>query len=412
MQLRGFFQPLPRGNATALRLLLITVALIAVGTFMVASASEGQAALNGSAFSIMKNDVLWLVLGFFAMFAMMHIPLQNLLRLAFFLLLVSISSLVLVALAGTSVSGGKRWLAIGGLTLQPSEFFKMVTLIYVAAVVARFYRRLGSGQHLIIWMSPIALGIGLILLEHDLGTASIVGAIAFVMVFQAGMSWFQVAITTGTAITGGLLYSKLSKSSYAWARIAAVIHQGSDLSTSGYQLLQSKIGLGAGGLVGLGYGHSREKWGLLPNPHTDFIFSIIGEELGFIGTMAVIALFVAFMFTGIKIARNCTNDVYRLMAVGITAWITLEAVINIASVVGLWPVTGVPLPFVSYGGSALLTELAAVGLLYNIAHDTSRSPRLELRADEPPLITVGGRRPAPVRHHPPAVRHRVPQRRP
>lgn len=410
MQLRGFFQPLPRGNATALRLLLITIALVAVGTFMVASASEGQAALNGSAFSIMKSDVLWLVLGFFAMFAMMHIRLQNLLRMAFFLLLVSLASLVLVALAGTSVSGGKRWLSFGSLNIQPSEFFKMVALIYVAAVVSRYYRRLGSGQHLILWMSPIAIGVGFILLEHDLGTASIVGAIAFVMLFQAGMSWFQVAITTGTAITGGLLYSV--SSTYAWARVAAVLHQGSDLSTSGYQLLQSKIGLGAGGIAGLGYGHSREKWGLLPNPHTDFIFSIIGEELGYIGTVAVIALFVWFMFTGIKIARNCTNDVYRLLAVGITAWITIEAAINIASVVGLWAVTGVPLPFVSYGGSALMTELAAVGLLYNIAHDTSRSPRIELRTDEPPLIAVGGRRPAPVRHHSPAVHHRVPQRRP
>ena len=410
MQLRGFFQPLPRGNATALRLLLITIALVAVGTFMVASASEGQAALNGSAFSIMKNDVMWLVLGFFAMFAMMHIRLQNLLRMAFFLLLVSLASLVLVALAGTSVSGGKRWLSFGSLNIQPSEFFKMVALIYVAAVVSRYYRRLGSGQHLILWMSPIAIGVGFILLEHDLGTASIVGVIAFVMLFQAGMSWFQVAITTGTAITGGLLYSV--SSTYAWARVAAVLHQGSDLSTSGYQLLQSKIGLGAGGIAGLGYGHSREKWGLLPNPHTDFIFSIIGEELGYIGTVAVIALFVWFMFTGIKIARNCTNDVYRLLAVGITAWITIEAAINIASVVGLWAVTGVPLPFVSYGGSALMTELAAVGLLYNIAHDTSRSPRIELRTDEPPLIAVGGRRPAPVRHHSPAVHHRVPQRRP
>ena len=410
MKSRGFLQPLPRGNATALRLLLITIALVAVGTFMVASASEGQAALNGSAFSIMKNDALWLVLGFFAMFAMMRIQLQFWLRWSMIILLFSLASLVAVALVGTSVSGGRRWLTLGKLEIQPSEFFKMVALLYVASVVSRYYRRLGSGQHLILWMSPIVMGVGFILLEHDLGTASIVGAIVFVMLFQAGMSWFQVAIATGAAITGGLLYSV--SSSYAWARISAVLHQGANTSTSGYQLLQSKIGLGAGGLLGLGYGHSREKWGLLPNPHTDFIFSVIGEELGFIGTMVVIALFVAFMFAGVKIARSCTNDVYRLLAVGITAWITLEAVINIASVVGLWAVTGVPLPFVSYGGSALLTELAAVGLLYNIAHDSSRSPRIELRAEEPPLVTIGTRRVVPVRHHSSAVHHRVPQRRP
>jgi cell division protein FtsW len=126
-------------------------------------------------------------------------------------------------------------------------------------------------------------------------------------------------------------------------------------------------------LSGLGLGHSREKWGLLPNPHTDFIFTIIGEELGLIGTLFVISLFVAFLFASVRIAQKCTNDVYRLIAMGIATWITLEAIINIASVVGWWAVTGIPLPFFSYGGTALITELAAVGLLYNIAHDESRS---------------------------------------
>jgi cell division protein FtsW len=132
-------------------------------------------------------------------------------------------------------------------------------------------------------------------------------------------------------------------------------------------------------LTGLGLGHSREKWGLLPNPHTDFIFTIVGEELGLIGTLAVIALFIAFVMVAVRIAQQCSNQVYRLVAVGITTWIAVEALLNIASVVGWWAVTGVPLPFFSYGGTALITELAAVGLLYNIAHDRSRSADVTIR---------------------------------
>ena len=157
------------------------------------------------------------------------------------------------------------------------------------------------------------------------------------------------------------------------------MHPNSNLLGSGYQLAQSRIGLGAGGVGGLGLGHGREKWGLLPNPHTDFIFTIIGEELGLIGTLAVLALFVAFMFASIRIAQRCTNSVYRLIAIGISTWIAVEALINIASVVGWWAVTGIPLPFFSYGGTALITELFAVGLLYNIAHDKSHSGDVTIR---------------------------------
>jgi len=161
--------------------------------------------------------------------------------------------------------------------------------------------------------------------------------------------------------------------------LLSFLHPNTHLLGSGYQLLQSRIGLGAGGVGGLGLGHSREKWGLLPNPHTDFIFTVIGEELGLIGTLAVIALFVAFLFAAVRIAQQCTNSVYRLIAVGITTWIAVEALINIASVVGWWAVTGIPLPFFSYGGTALITELAAVGLLYNIAHDRTRSGDVTIR---------------------------------
>jgi cell division protein FtsW len=166
---------------------------------------------------------------------------------------------------------------------------------------------------------------------------------------------------------------------YSAKRFFSFLHPNANLLGSGYQLVQSKIGLGAGGVTGLGLGHSREKWGLLPNPHTDFIFTIVGEELGLIGTLAVIALFLAFLMAAVRIAQRCSNQVYRLIAIGITTWIAVEALINIASVVGWWAVTGVPLPFFSYGGTALITELASVGLLYNIAHDRSKTGDLTIR---------------------------------
>jgi cell division protein FtsW len=201
--------------------------------------------------------------------------------------------------------------------------------------------------------------------------------IAVAMVAVAGLS--RRLLTRVVGLTGVAVAGYLFVEPYSAKRFFSFLHPNADLLNSGYQLAQSRIGLGAGGVTGLGLGHSREKWGLLPNPHTDFIFTIVGEELGLIGTLAVIALFIAFVMVAVRIAQQCSNQVYRLVAVGITTWIAVEALLNIASVVGWWAVTGVPLPFFSYGGTALITELAAVGLLYNIAHDRSRSGDLTIR---------------------------------
>jgi cell division protein FtsW len=248
--------------------------------------------------------------------------------------------------------------------------FKLFTVLFVAWLIEQHHEELDNWVRLVIWTAPVTLGCALILVEPDIGTMSVVVIIAFTMLVLAGMSGQKIVAIVALGVTGFAGYMKLMP--YSAARFFSFLHPNANLQGNGYQLLQSKIGLGAGGLSGLGLGHSREKWGLLPNPHTDFIFTIIGEEMGFIGALVVIALFVAFLFASVRIAQKCTNDVYRLVAMGIATWITLEAVINIASVVGWWAVTGIPLPFFSYGGTALITELAAVGLLYNIAHDKSR----------------------------------------
>ncbi|MGD0853952.1 MAG: putative peptidoglycan glycosyltransferase FtsW [Acidimicrobiales bacterium] len=375
---RGLFQPMPRGVASGRVLLLITTLLVTFGTIAVASASEGQASANGgSTWSIMIHDLVYLGFGIFALYVMSRVRLERLVRSAPILILVGLGLLLAVRAIGVSSNGGTRWLNLHVIYLQPSEMFKLFTVLFIAWLVQHHHDELGHWRQLALWTVPVTFGCALIVIEPDIGTTSVVVVIAFAMLAVGGLSRKMLVRITLLVLTafGAYMVSK----PYSASRFWSFLHPNNHLLSGGYQLLQSRIGLGAGGVAGLGLGHSREKWGLLPNPHTDFIFTIIGEELGLIGTLVVIALFIAFVFAAVRIAQQCTNSVYRLVAVGITTWIAVEALINIASVVGWWAVTGIPLPFFSYGGTALITELAAVGLLYNIAHDRSHSGDVTIR---------------------------------
>ena len=373
-----YVQPLPSGNTNARALILITTLLVTFGTIAVASASEGQAAANGgSTWSIMIHDVVYLGFGVFALYVMARLRVDQLVRKAPALMVGGLGLLLAVRAVGITSNGGKRWLDLHVIDLQPSEMFKLVTVLFVAWLVQQHHNELGRAKQLSVWTLPVTLGGALVLIEPDIGTASVVLCIAFAMLAVAGLSRRLLARIALLGVGGFLVYMKMKP--YSAARFFSFLHPSANLQGAGYQLFQSKIGLGAGGVTGLGLGHSREKWGLLPNPHTDFIFTIIGEELGFIGTVVVIMLFVGFLFYAVRIAQQCTNDVYRLICVGIATWITLEAIINIASVVGWWAVTGIPLPFFSYGGTALITQLAAVGLLCNIAPDQRRSGDVTIR---------------------------------
>ncbi|MHB2028094.1 MAG: FtsW/RodA/SpoVE family cell cycle protein [Acidimicrobiales bacterium] len=359
-------------------LLLVTTAMVIFGTIYVASASEGQSAANGgTAFSIMIHDVAYLCLGVFALYVAARVRLDRVVKGAPLLIGFGLVLLLAVKAIGVSANGGKRWLNLHVIDLQPSELFKLFTIFFLAWLVQHHHNELNHGRQLVLWTSPIWFGCGLIVLEPDIGTASVALIIGVAMLAVAGLS--MKMLSRVTLLTGAAVAAYLFLKPYSARRFFSFLHPNSNLLGSGYQLFQSRIGLGAGGLTGLGLGRSREKWGLLPNPHTDFIFTIIGEELGLIGTLAVLALFVAFLMVSVRIAQRCTNQVYRLIAVGITTWIISEALINVASVVGWWAVTGVPLPFFSYGGTALITELFAVGILYNIAHDQSRTGDLTIR---------------------------------
>jgi cell division protein FtsW len=375
---RGFFHPVPRGVASGRILLLITTLLVTVGTIAVASASEGQASANGgTSWSIMIHDLVYLGFGVFALYLASRVRLERLVRAAPLLMLLGLGLLLAVRAIGVTSNGGTRWLNLHVIYLQPSELFKLFTVLFIAWLVQHHHDELGHGRQLAVWTVPVTFGCALIVIEPDIGTSSVVAVIAFAMLAVGGLSRKMLGRIglLGVLAFGAYMVSK----PYSAKRFFSFLHPNTHLLASGYQLLQSRIGLGAGGVAGLGLGHSREKWGLLPNPHTDFIFTIIGEEMGLIGTLVVIALFVAFLFAAVHIAQQCTNSVYRLIAVGITTWIAVEALINIASVVGWWAVTGIPLPFFSYGGTALITELFAVGLLYNIAHDRSHSGDVTIR---------------------------------
>jgi len=358
-------------------LLVVTGFLVVFGTIAIATASEGQTAVNGaSSYGIMLRDIIYLGFGVFALYVVARVRLDHLVRRAPLFAMVGLGLLLAVKAAGVTSNGGKRWLNLHVIYLQPSEIFKFVTVVFVAWLVQHHHEELGNWKQLAIWTAPVWLGAGLIVIEPDIGTSSVVIAIAFVMLAIAGLGRRLLLRISGLGILAFLGYMLMKP--YSARRFFSFVHPNHDLLGNGYQLFESKIALGAGGLSGLGLGNGRAKWGILPNPHTDFIFTIIGEELGLIGTLIVIALFVWFLLVATRIAQQCTNEVYRLIAVGITAWIMIEAIINIASVVGGWAVTGIPLPFFSYGGTALITELAAIGLLYNIAHDQSRSGSVEI----------------------------------
>jgi len=374
----GLFHAFPRGNRRGRTLLVVTGLLVAFGTLAVASASEGQSIANGAtSFSIMIHDLAFLCLGLFGFYLASRVRLERLVQRAPALMGIGLILLLAVMVVGVSANGGKRWLNLRLIFLQPSELFKLFTVLFLAWLVEQHHDELNHWRQLLVWTFPVSLGAGLILLEPDIGTSSVVLVIGVVVLAIAGLSRQLLVRVIG--LGGAAMVAYMLLKPYSARRFFSFLHPNKDPLGAGYQLLQSRIGLGSGGWTGLGLGQSRSKWGLLPNPHTDFIFTIIGEELGLIGALTVLALFVAFLFASLAIARQCTNQVYRLVAVGIATWITVEALINISSVVGWWAVTGIPLPFFSYGGTALISELAAVGLLYNIAHDTSRSGDVTIR---------------------------------
>ncbi len=367
-----------KGQFEARLLLLVSFGLVAFGLVMVYSATSASAALaNGDPAYYLKRQALYAVLGLGLMFMLARTPFPALRRLAPGLVATSLFLLVAVLGLGAAVNGARRWISLGPIVFQPSEFAKIAIAVWAAAYLAR---RAAPKTLKEIWR-PIGamtcLYAVLLLLEPDLGTAIAI----FVML--AGM--LLVAGTPVRPLVGGLSLATAIGLAAIWiepyrrARVFAFLNPWHDAQGAGYQIVQAMIGLGSGGPFGVGLGQSVGKANYLPEAHTDMIFAVIGEELGLVGTTALIAAYVAFAYVGLRIALRCRDPFGKALASGLTILICGQAAINLAAVMGLAPLTGIPLPFVSYGGSSLIVGLAAVGILLNIAVGHGEAARVGVR---------------------------------
>ncbi len=348
-------------------LLVIVLALLCIGLVMVYSSSSFLAAqAYGDASYFFQKQLLFAFLGVIAMLITMRIDYRLWRKVSLVGLAVIVPLLIAVLIFGRSIYGASRWLAIGSITLfEPSELAKLVLALYIADWLARKGKQVGTFLYgLAPFIILVGVILGLVLLENDMGTAIIIAGLATVMFFTAGANILQLLLAVGCGV---LIFMTEALKGYRLYRLVGFLHPFKDVTGINLQLYQSLLALGSGGWIGVGLGASRQKTGYLPFPYIDSIFAIIGEELGFIGCFIIVALFLGLAFRGFRLARR-TQDIYgALLATGITTWLLLQAIINIGSTTGTIPYTGVPLPFISYGGTSLVISLTAVGILLNIS---------------------------------------------
>jgi len=357
-------------------LLLATVAVLnVIGVVMVLSASSVASLTDyGSPWYFFFRQLIWTVLGVFGFVVGVRVDYRRWRRFVTPLLIVSAALLVIVLIPGIGihVSGSRRWLGFDFMRFQPSELAKLALLLYTADLLSRRASEVGDWHRVLKPVVFVLLGFGfLVMREPDLGSTLVLALVVGAVLLAGGV---RVKHLTTLLFLGVAAVTALSIAEpYRRARLFSFLHPFDYASNAGYQVSQSFIALGSGGLTGVGLGAGRAKWNFLPNAHTDFIFAIIGEEIGMLGCMAVLLLFVAFGVLGIRAALRAPDRFGALLAAGITMWIVGQAVVNISAVIGLLPVTGIPLPFVSFGGSALLVTMLAAGMLTNIARQGRRT---------------------------------------
>lgn len=344
--------------------------VIGLGATLSASSVAGLLSEANDNLVFFKRQMVWVAAGAVTMFAAIRVPYTVYRRVALPLLLVAVGGLLLVEAFGVSAGGSKSWVYVAGISVQPSEFAKFAVVVFLAAALARKAKLLGDFRHFIVPVLASAGVIGvLVLKQRDLGTTLVIGAAA-AGVLVASATPLRYILLTGT-LGGGLATVAALAEPYRRARVMCFVDPTVDPLGHCFQLGQSLLALGSGGLFGVGLGASRARWSYLPNAHTDFIYAIMGEETGFAGALVILLLFVVLSVLGIAIAHRASDPFARLLAAGITAWISAQALINIGGVVGLVPITGLPLPFVSVGGSAMLTAMGAIGVLINIAQNST-----------------------------------------
>jgi cell division protein FtsW len=370
----------PAPGAGGTRLFVALAFLIAVfnllGLVMVMSASSVVALDEyGSSWYFVSRQATWAAVGTVALVITAKVDYHRWRRFAGAFVLLALVLLAVVLPIGTGTRGATRWIGVGPLTFQPSELAKLALLVWVADLLAR---RAAYMHNLRATLRPVIVVLAamatLVMLEPNLGTTIVLAAVALTMCYVGGAPlgplarWSTFGIGAATALALAAPYRR--------ARVLAFLDPWADPMDKGYQNIQSMVGLAEGGFWGKGLGAGTAKWGFLPLAHSDFIFAVIGEELGLVGATAVVGLFVLLAMVGIRIALHAPDRFGLLLAVGVTSWFCVQAFVNIGAVIGILPITGVPLPFVSAGGSSLVFGMAAAGLLLSVARQaTDRAPK-------------------------------------
>ncbi len=344
-------------------IIAIAVTLSLFGILMVYDSSVAIAIRDfGNQYYYVQEQFKWLLVGFIALTVFSFIDYRVWYRLALPLLLATMVLLLAVFLPGIGVAalGAHRWLNFGLFVLQPAELAKLTLIVYLSAWFSQKER--GRFFSFVLLLGMV---VGLILIEPDLGTGSIIVAVALVLYFASGAPLLHFAVVVPVLALGVIGFALISP--YRAARLTTFLRPNADPQGVSYHIRQAILAIGSGGWIGLGVGQSRQKYEYLPEANTDSIFAIVSEELGFFGAVSVIIAFVLFIGRGFRIVARIPDAFGKLLALGITAWVAIQTIINLSAMVALMPLTGVPLPFISYGGSSLIIMLAAVGILVNIS---------------------------------------------
>lgn len=339
----------------------LVLSLTIFGLIMVGNASVVEAYRDfGDKFYYLRLQTQWLALGFLAFIITSLFNYRRLKLIAIPLLTFTLISLVLVLIPGVGVKvlGARRWLGIGIFRFQPAELAKLTVVLYLASFFS-------SKRNLLPFLAILGIMMVLIMLEPDLGTMVVVAATSLVVYFASGAPIWQIGLIGLIGAIGGM--GLIFFSPYRKERLLTFLNPTRDPLGASYHIRQVLIALGSGGIFGLGLGQSRQKYEYLPAATTDSIFAVIAEELGFVGAVAILLIFLVLIWRGFKIASQAPDDFGRLLAVGITSWIGFQALVNLGAMVALIPLTGVPLPFISYGGSSLVLALTGMGILVNIS---------------------------------------------
>jgi len=352
-------------------LLGVVLTLLGLGVVMVYSSSAVKGYIQyDDPWHFFKMEIIWVVAGLAAMLVAMRLDLKWLRKIAKPALYLAIILLVLVKIPGIgrTVNGADRWIGLGPLSVQPSEVIKLAMVLVMAHYLALDPLKIKSFRFgLVPILGLLGVVAGLIMLQPDLGTTLVIAGTTFFMLIAVGARVSHLVALGGVGVA--LVVAAIAAAPYRMRRILAFLDPWADPSGKGYQTIQALLALGPGGLFGLGLGQSKQKFLYLPENHTDFIFAMIGEELGFVGTSFVVLLFFVFVWRGFRVGMGAIDLFSGLLAVGLTSMVGIQAMINMGVVSGILPVTGITLPFLSYGGTSLVFTMLGVGILLNISRE-------------------------------------------